>query len=244
VLCSFQRTPAVPVRPAAARELEHDKLNKEFFMKLMSASRHILLVVLTLCLAALTGCGGTSSTQPSPTSVPTQLSSSSTEQPVPTVSGTQASGSDIPDTQVFVKYASSSGTYQLLVPEGWAQTTSGTDVTFVSNLNALQVTLANAAVQPTASSVSNNQAVTLQQTGRAIRDVQVRDVKLPNGPAVLITYTSNSDPNPVTNKQVRLENNRYLFYHNGKLATLTLSAPVGADNVDQWARIASSFQWM
>jgi len=48
----------------------------------------------------------------------------------------------------------------------------------------------------------------------------------------------------VTNKQVRLENNRYLFFHNGQLATLTLSAPVGADNVDQWARIAGSFKWV
>jgi hypothetical protein len=130
------------------------------------------------------------------------------------------------------------------VPEGWAQTISGTDVSFVSNLNALQVTLTNTSTQPTASSVRNDQAVTLQQTGRAIRDVQVKDVQLPNGTAVLITYTSNSDPNSVTNKQVRLENNRYLFFRNGKLAALTLSAPAGADNVDQWARIASSFKWV
>ena len=48
----------------------------------------------------------------------------------------------------------------------------------------------------------------------------------------------------MTNKQVRLENNRYLFFHTGQLATLTLSAPVGADNVDQWARIAGSFKWV
>jgi hypothetical protein len=72
----------------------------------------------------------------------------------------------------------------------------------------------------------------------------VQSVQLPIGPAVLITYTSNSDPNSVTGKQVRLENNRYLFFKNGKLATLTLSAPAGADNVDQWARIAHSFRWM
>jgi hypothetical protein len=143
-----------------------------------------------------------------------------------------------------VTYTSSSGHYQLEVPEGWAQTTNGSDVSFVSNLNALQVTLTTAATQPTAGTVRNDQAVRLQQTGRAIRDVNVRDVQLPNGPAVLITYTSNSDPNAVTNKQVRLENNRYLFFHNGKLATLTLSAPVGADNVDQWARIARSFKWV
>jgi hypothetical protein len=158
-------------------------------------------------------------------------------------SGSQASGSDIPDTQVFVTYASASGGYQLDVPEGWAQTTQAQTVSFVSNLNMLQVMLSSANVKPTAASVRNDVGATWQQAGRAVRDVQVSDVQLPSGSAVLITFTSNSDPNPVTNKQVRLENNRYLFYHNGKLATLTLSAPVGADNRDQWLRIAQSFKW-
>ncbi len=214
-------------------------------MKMIRVSKDILIIVLALCTFMLAGCGGAGSTLSSTqTPAPASLSSAATEQPVPVVSGTQASGSDIPDTQVFVKYASSSGKYQLDVPEGWAQTANRTDVSFVNNLNAMQVTLTNAAAQPTASSVRSDQAVTLQQNGRAVRDVKVQDIRLPEGPAVLITYTSNSDPNPVTNKQVRLENNRYLFFHNGQLATLTLSAPVSADNIDQWARIAGSFKWV
>jgi hypothetical protein len=60
---------------------------------------------------------------------------------------------------------------------------------------------------------------------------------------VLIVYTSNSDPNAVTDKQIRLENNRYLFYRAGHEAALTLSAPAGADNVDQWQLMANSFRW-
>jgi hypothetical protein len=60
---------------------------------------------------------------------------------------------------------------------------------------------------------------------------------------VQIIYTSNSDPNPVTNKQIRLENERYLIAHNGKLATLTKLAPAGADNADQWKLMADSFRW-
>jgi hypothetical protein len=47
----------------------------------------------------------------------------------------------------------------------------------------------------------------------------------------------------VTGKQVRLENNFYLFLKNGKLALLTLWAPLGSDNVDQWNLIANSFKW-
>ena len=213
-------------------------------------TRNIFLVVLACGIFVLAGCGGsnsTSSTQTSTTiAVPasTQAAVTLTEQPVPAFSSSQASSSDIPDSQVFVTYASSPGKYQFDVPEGWARTTNATGVSFLSNLNALQVTLTKASAQPTANSVSTNQAVTLQQSGRAVRDVKIQEVQLPNGPAVLITYTSNSDPNSVTGKQVRLENNSYLYFKNGMLATLTLSAPVGADNVDQWARISHSFKWM
>jgi hypothetical protein len=216
--------------------------------KIMTANTYF--VILALGMFNLVGCGGTnnaSSTQTSTaiaTPASTRAAATSTEQPIPAISSSQASSSDIPDSQVFVTYASSPGKYQFDVPEGWARTTNATGVSFSSNLNALQLTLTKASAQPTANSVSSNQAATLQQTGRAIRDVKTQDVQLPSGPAVLITYTSNSDPNSVTGKQVRLENNSYLYFKNGTLATLTLSAPVGADNVDQWARISHSFKWM
>jgi hypothetical protein len=48
----------------------------------------------------------------------------------------------------------------------------------------------------------------------------------------------------VTNKAIRLENERYFFWKGGKLATLTLSAPYGADNADQWLLMAKSFRWL
>jgi hypothetical protein len=216
--------------------------------KIMTANTYF--VILAISMFVLVGCGGSNSTTSTQTSTTTAIPAStqavapSTEQPVPAISISQASSSDIPDTQVFVTYTSSPGKYQFDVPEGWARTTNATGVSFLSNLNALQVTLSKASTQPTANSVRSNQAVTLQQTGRAIRDVKIQDVQLPSGPAVLITYTSNSDPNAVTGKQVRLENNSYLYFKNGTLATLTLSAPVGADNVDQWARISRSFKWI
>ena len=56
-------------------------------------------------------------------------------------------------------------------------------------------------------------------------------------------YASNSDPNPVTNKRIRVENETYVFFKNGKEAMLTVWAPQGADNVDQWQRMAKSFRW-
>jgi hypothetical protein len=36
----------------------------------------------------------------------------------------------------------------------------------------------------------------------------------------------------------------YVFYKNGKEAMLTVWAPLGADNVDQWNRMAKSFRWL
>ncbi len=214
---------------------------------MIRVKKRTLIVALALCVFALAGCGGASNTPATPTTtaaISTQPATSSTEQPAPVSSGAQVTGSDIPDTQVFVTFTSSPGKYQLVVPEGWAQSANGTDVSYTSNLDGLQVTLTSAAAQPTANSVRTEQVITLQQTGRAVQNVVVKDVKLPGGPAVLISYTSNSDPNSVTGKQVRLENNRYLFFKNGKLATITLFAPVGADNVDQWLRIANSFKWV
>ena len=71
----------------------------------------------------------------------------------------------------------------------------------------------------------------------------IKDVKLPAGPAVEIVFGSNSEPNQVTGKQIRLENERTLIFHDGKLATLTFSAPAGADNADQWKLMRDSFGW-
>ena len=58
-----------------------------------------------------------------------------------------------------------------------------------------------------------------------------------------IVYTSDSEPNAVTDKQIRLENNCYLFEQAGREAALTFSAPAGADNADQWQLMARSFRW-
>ncbi len=150
---------------------------------------------------------------------------------------------DIPDTQAFVKYTSAVGSYDFEAPEGWARTESGADVAFVDKLDGVTLTITGTASPATAASARNNQVAALQKSRRAVEVTAVKDVTLPGGTAVLIEYTSNSEPNSVTGKQVRLENKAYLFYRAGKQATLTMWAPLGADNVDQWQRMAQSFRW-
>jgi hypothetical protein len=150
---------------------------------------------------------------------------------------------DIPDTQVFVKYASSQGGYEIEFPEGWARTTRGSNVIFIDKFDGLSVTVTNAAGPPNVESIGKNQAALLRKTGRAVRIKGIKNIKLFSGPALLMVYQSNSEPDPVVNKQVRLKNSSYFYYKNGKLAELRLWAPLGADNVDQWDRISNSFRW-
>ena len=90
---------------------------------------------------------------------------------------------------------------------------------------------------------SEKEALALVKTGRAVKIASIKSMKLPAGNVVLIAYTSNSRPNTVTGKQIRLDNNRYLFFNAGQLVSLDLSAPVGADNVDQWKLMSESFHW-
>jgi hypothetical protein len=202
------------------------------------------------------GCGNNSTTTSTNDSAPTALpvnqaaTPSATEIPIsqnPTTEKPVAPESnppgDIPDNQVFVTYNSVPGGYKLEVPEGWARQTEGKNVKFTDKFNGVQVIVTNEPNPITAATVKAKQAIELQKTGRALQVVSVKDVQLPSGKAVLIDYTSNSEPDAVTEKQIRLENSNYLFFKNGKLVTLRLWAPKGADNVDQWQRISRSFQW-
>jgi hypothetical protein len=151
---------------------------------------------------------------------------------------------DIPDSQAFIKYTNAAGGYQLEVPEGWARTESGADVTFVNKFDGVSVAVTPASTAPTAVSARTTEAKQIQSQGHAATITGVSEVNLPGGKAVVIKYASNSDPNPVTNKRVRLENIAYIFYRKGKEAMLTVWAPQGADNVDQWKRISGSFRWL
>ncbi|HXP31375.1 MAG TPA: hypothetical protein VN832_09820 [Stellaceae bacterium] len=149
---------------------------------------------------------------------------------------------DIPDNQVFVTYRSPLG-FSLKIPEGWARKEDPSGVSFEDKYGRIAVKISPTASAPTAASVKASDAPALVKSGHAVTIVSVKDLKLPSGSAVRIAFTSNSEPNPVTAKRIRLESERYLIARDGKLASLTLSAPAGADNADQWTLMAESFRW-
>ena len=149
---------------------------------------------------------------------------------------------DIPDTQIFVQYRSPLG-FSLKVPEGWARRAMPEGATFSSVYDSVTVQVFVAPAAPSVASARTDEVAALEASPAAVRIGKVASVDLPSGHAVLISFSSSSEPNPVTGKAIRLENDRYLIWKSGRLATLTLSAPFGADNVDQWRLMSRSFQW-
>jgi len=227
----------------------------------MSMSRNDLLLIFTLLtLFALTACAGTPTQSSGIATAPASLSPAypnpttaggspavPAESAVPTQENPLAPDAnpvgDIPDGQVFVGYTASPGSYSLDVPEGWARTTNGTDVRFADKFNGLSVSLISAVSAPTVASVRANELDRLTHAGHAFQLGQVTELDLPGGHAIKISATLNSESDPVTGKQVRLEEDIYLFYHNGAEAMLQLWSPQGSDNVDPWKKISESFQW-
>ena len=145
---------------------------------------------------------------------------------------------DIPDTQAFVTYRVP-GTYRVDVPEGWARTDRGSTVVFSDKLDAARISVLRAGPAPD----GQEETTAAKRDGQAVLAVSLRSVTLPAGRAIVLTYTSSSPPNPITGKQVRLEDQRIVFHDRARTVRLTLSAPVGSDNADQWNRIARSFRW-
>ena len=149
---------------------------------------------------------------------------------------------DIPDDQVFVAFSSPLG-FSLKVPEGWGRTNAADGVTFADTYGQVVVAVKAAGAPPTLASVRASEVPELQKTGHAVKVSAVTEVRLPSGPAIRIAYASNSEPNAVTGKQIRLENERFLIGHADQQAALTFSAPAGADNADQWILMSQSFAW-
>jgi hypothetical protein len=146
---------------------------------------------------------------------------------------------DIPDDQVFVVYTSAAGGYRVKVPEGWKRTEQGPDVGFIDKFDGIAVTVDAVAAAPTAKDVVSR----LEKTETGLKVEGVKEIRLPNGPTLRAKYETDSEVNPVTNKRIRLEKEAYVFYKDGKVAILTLWAPLGADNADQWKLMSESFHW-
>jgi hypothetical protein len=149
---------------------------------------------------------------------------------------------DIPDNQAFITFKSAFG-FSIKVPEGWARTDLSNETIYADKYNHIALVTDQTAAVADLATAKSSLAPEIEKTGRAVKIGNISVVKLKAGPTLKIAYDSNSAPNAVTNRQVREENEAFYFVRDGKRVILRLSAPKGADNVDQWKLISSSFRW-
>ena len=198
---------------------------------------------LVLGAALVAGCAGagTSGSASSPGSASTAgVVSSQGQAPGPTESNPAG---DIPDTQAYVAFQPAGAGFTVKVPEGWARTLSAAGAGFTDKLNRIEIAWSTATGAPTPESVNAQVVPALSGQVPKFALGKVTTVTRHAGQAVLLTYQGDSAPDPVTGKVVRDAFERYAFYDKGREVDLTLSGPVGADNVDPWRTVTDSFGW-
>ena len=207
----------------------------------MTISARLLTFGIVAVSLLLASCGKSTVTVPAAQSGSALPSPGASEAPLPVA---KDAGGDIPDTQVFVTFRSAVGGFSVDAPEGWARTENGADVKFTDHFDGEQVTIRPSAAPPTIDSAQHDQVPAIRSGGRAVTVEGVKGTTPDNGtPIITISYSSNSEPDAVTAKQVRLSVVTTLYYRQGKVAALTVWAPSGTDNMDQWKRISESFRW-
>ena len=193
-----------------------------------------LLISSAACAAMIVaGCGSGSSGS---------SSTSSSKPPNPNAPEHSPPG-DIPDNQAFVAYAPPGAAYSIKVPEGWSRTGAGGAVSFTDKLNTVRLDHATVTAAPTVATVRRDELPKLAHSEQGFKAGSVTTVHRKAGPAVRITYLARSTSDPVTGKSRVDAVERYLFFHNGHEAVVTLSGPKGADNVDPWRTITDSLRW-
>jgi hypothetical protein len=185
-------------------------------------------IALTVAGTLLAACGGTGSGQA------TRKASGATD---------VSPAGDIPDTQAFITFSSSDGAFSVKVPEGWSRTQTGSATVFADKFNSVRSDTTSAPAAPTVASATAAEVPAIEAASRDFKLGSVSAVTRPAGEAVLIKYQAASPADPVTGKSRPLAVERYEFWKNGRQVTITLSAPVGSDNVDPWKTITDSFGW-
>jgi hypothetical protein len=155
-----------------------------------------------------------------------------------------APSGDIPDSTVYVPYRTASGHVEVTVPQGWARSIDAAGAVFTDKLNSIRIQEVPAPTAPTVTTAHDTEAPKIQSTGSNVQIGDITTVTRKAGTAVEIKYTADSAPDAVTGKVLHDAVERYEFFRNGTEVVLTLSGPVGADNVDPWRTVTDSLVWV
>lgn len=187
--------------------------------------------------AAVGGCGGGHQAAAPPASAPTTTAPPSTPGALQAEATAAATG-DIPDNQVFLVFTNGRTGYSMKYPEGWAQQGSGNAVSFRDKNNIVRIDVRSGGT-PTKSSVQ--QDVARLQGAHVVSAAQA--MSLSGRPAFKVVYSTESAPNAVTGKRVKLIVDRYYLWTAGRRAVVDLGTPQGVDNVDAYRLMIESFRW-
>ncbi len=200
----------------------------------------VVLLIPILLLAG--GCGGASTTSATPGSSSAAGSTAASEGGGALAADARSAATgDIPDNQNFLTLSDRRLRVSMLYPEGWTVQQAAAGVSIKDKNNLVRITLARGSAPTTASVQAQLAALLRSNPGLAAGSPRM--VSLKSGPAVKVTYTTQSAPNPVTGKQVTLTVDRYELAHAGRVAIVDLGTPVGVDNVDAYKRMIESFKW-
>ena len=210
----------------------------------------MLPAVLALFVSAVivAGCGGskrtaasgtTASTTTAKATTPATTSSSSARGPgALQAEANSAAAGDIPDNQVFLVFSNRATGYSMKYPEGWAQQGSGDRVTFRDKNNIVRIVV-GAGAAPSHASVQADVA----HLGNAQIQAGAQQMTISGKPAFKVVYSTESAPNAVTGKRVKLVVDRYYLWKGGRRAVVDLGTPEGVDNVDAYRLMIESFRW-
>ncbi len=153
------------------------------------------------------------------------------------------SAGDIPDNQAFVPFTTPGGHFTVSVPEGWARTTEGATTIFTDKLNTVRVEAHPRAAAATIESIGTGELPGIKSSTPGFQPGTVSAVQRKAGEVILLAYRGTAPANPVTGKTSEDDVERYAYWYAGQEVILTLSGPVGADNVDPWRIITDSLTW-
>ncbi len=204
----------------------------------MTRSKTVLATAVAVLALVAAGCGSSSSSSPAKVSG----GSSSAAAQAPPIKEVSPAG-DIPDNQAYVAYAPPGAGFSAKVPEGWARSTAGGATIFTDKLNSVRMESAKATQPLTVASVKTMDIPRLAKTVPGFKAGTVSTVSRAAGQAVKLNYEATSAADPVTGKRHRNAVERYVFGKGTTRATLTLTGPVGADNVDPWKIVTDSLRF-
>jgi hypothetical protein len=202
-----------------------------------------LLALLVLVAVLAAGCGGSktasSPTTTATTAAPPATTTAASASPSPLQAEARAAVTgDVPDNQVFLRYVDPAAGYSIKYPEGWAKQGAGSTVTFRDKNNIVRIV-----VKPGGAVTPADAKHDLATVSGATIVNGPQAATISGHPAVKVSYTMQTAPNPVTGKRVTLAVDRYYLWHGGKRAVVDLGTPQGVDNVDAYRLMIESFTW-